>query len=78
MNLNLSIVQTNYQKYIFLFVGICIWVKIPIVGVLPLLLFVFLNKNSKSYSLDSLLNNSILLLVAVTVTLFCYLNRYSS
>lgn len=73
MNFNLSIVQTNYQKYIFLFVGICIWVKIPIVGVLPLLLFVFLNRNSKSYSLDSLLNNSILLLVAVTVTLFCCL-----
>lgn len=73
MNFNLSSIQTNYQKYIFLIIGICLWVKIPIIGVLPLLLFVFINKNSKSYSLDSLLNNSILLLVAVTVTLFCCL-----
>jgi hypothetical protein len=70
MTLNLSIVKTNYQKYIFLIFGICIWVKIPIVGILPLLLFVFFNRNSKSYSLDSLFNNSILLLVAITVTLF--------
>ncbi len=73
MTSNLSIVKTNYQKYICFFIGICIWVKIPIIGVLPLLLFVFLNRNSKSYSLDSLLNNSILLLVAVTATLFCCL-----
>lgn len=73
MTFNLSSVQTNYQKYIFLFVGISIWLKIPIIGILPLLLFVFLNRNSKSYSLDSLLNNSILLLVAVTITLFCCL-----
>ncbi|NEU84267.1 EpsG family protein, partial [Nostoc sp. UIC 10630] len=73
MTFNLSSVQTNYQKYILLFVGIIIWIKIPIVGVLPLLLFVFLNRSSKSYSLDSLLNNSILLLVAVTISLFCCL-----
>lgn len=73
MTSNLSIVKTNYQKYICFFIGICIWVKIPIIGVLPLVLFVFLNRNSKSYSLDSLLNNSILLLVAVTATLFCCL-----
>ncbi|OYD98952.1 hypothetical protein CDG77_03675 [Nostoc sp. 'Peltigera membranacea cyanobiont' 213] len=73
MTFNLSSIQTNYQKYIFLIIGICLWIKIPIIGVLPLLLFVFINKNSKSYSLDSLLNNSILLLVAVTVTLFCCL-----
>ncbi|MBD2562668.1 MULTISPECIES: EpsG family protein [Nostoc] len=73
MNFNLSNVQTNYQKYILLFFGIIIWLNIPIIGVLPLVLFVFLNRNSKSYSLDSLLNNSILLLVAVTVTLFCCL-----
>ncbi|MEJ6486370.1 EpsG family protein [Nostoc punctiforme UO1] len=73
MTLNLLIVKSNYQKYILLFAGIIIWLKIPIIGVLPLLFFVFLNRNSKSYSLDSLLNNSILLLVAVTVTLFCCL-----
>ena len=73
MTFNLSSVQTNYQKYILLFVGIIIWIKIPIVGVLPLLLFVFLNRSSKFYSLDSLLNNSILLLVAVTISLFCCL-----
>ncbi|MBN3908049.1 MAG: EpsG family protein [Nostoc sp. NMS1] len=73
MNFNLSSIQTNYQRYIFLFIGIIIWIQIPIIGVLPLLLFVFINSNSKFYSLDSLLNNSILLLVAVTVTLFCCL-----
>lgn len=73
MDFNLSSVQTNYQKYFLLFVGIIIWLNIPIIGVLPLVLFVFLNRNSKSYSIDSLLNNSILVLVAVTIALFCCL-----
>lgn len=57
-------INTN-DKAIFLFLGLALWVFIPILGVLPLLFFTHFNrkKNSK-------LNFLITLLVILTITIF--------
>lgn len=60
-----SILINKNDKAIFLFLGLGLWVFIPILGIFPLILFIHLNhkKNSK-------LNIFISLLVILTITIF--------
>ena len=72
---NFVLEQFKSYKLVVLFFGLAIWVFIPIVGIFPLLLFVQLNLLSQQKHRDrSLLgfgiNNIVLLLVALTITIF--------
>ena len=57
-------INTN-DKAIFLFFGLALWVFIPILGILPLLFFVHLNRQP-----NSKLNLLVILLVILTITIF--------
>ena len=68
----------TYIKYIFILIGMALWINAPILGIFPILLFVFLNHNSdEEYDQNSsnnvIVNNFLLLLVVLTLTFFCAL-----
>jgi EpsG family len=70
-------IKYNYLKYVFILIGMPLWINIPILGIFPILLFVFLNSPSdyefQGKSNNFLINNFLLLIVVLTVTLFCAL-----
>jgi hypothetical protein len=70
-------IKYKHLKYIFILIGMPLWINIPILGIFPILLFVFLNSPSNyefhGKSNNFLINNFLLLLVVLTVTLFCSL-----
>jgi hypothetical protein len=61
--------HNSYLKYVLLFLGLIVWIIIPIIGIFPLLLFIHFNLNSKKNKI-SVLNLSILILIAVTTAIF--------
>lgn len=70
--------QLTPYKLVFLFIGLTLWLFLPIVGIFPLLFFIQLNilnkngivrlKKKKQKLLN--LNNCLLLLIVLTVTIF--------
>jgi hypothetical protein len=56
-------------KYVLLFLGLIVWIIIPIIGIFPLLLFIHFNFNSKKNKINGL-NLVILILIAVTTAIF--------
>lgn len=55
----------KYDKLIVLLLGLALWLVIPILGIFPLILFIHLNKKSKSK-----LNFLVSLIVILTITTF--------
>ncbi len=60
-----DISSSKNDKAIFLFLGLALWVFIPILGIFPLIFFIHLNQKSKSK-----LNVLVSLLVIFTITIF--------
>ena len=69
LNLNKNLRRYNLaaknDKVIVLLVGLALWFVIPILGIFPLILFIHLNKKTKSK-----LNFLVSLLVVLTITIF--------
>lgn len=64
-NSSKNILTHKNDKAIFLFLGLALWVFIPILGIFPLMFFVHLNQKPKSK-----LNVLVTLLVILTITIF--------
>ena len=64
-NYSKDILSDKNDKAIFLFLGLALWVFIPILGIFPLIFFIHLNQKSKSK-----LNVIVSLLVILTITIF--------
>ncbi len=60
-----DILSNKNDKAIFLFLGLALWVFIPILGIFPLIFFIHLNQKPKSK-----LNVIVSLLVILTITIF--------
>ena len=66
-NYSKDILSDKNDKAIFLFLGLALWVFIPILGIFPLIFFIHLNQKSKSK-----LNVIVSLLVILTITIFVF------
>ena len=56
-------------KYVLLFLGLIVWIIIPITSIFPILLFIHFNFNSNTNKINEL-NLAILILIAVTTAIF--------